>query len=91
MLQTNVRPQAGATQPSAKARTYPELASSAYFASLDASPLPTTFLTPDLVYRFVNRSYERWFGLQWEEVVGRSLEQVIGKAAAESARPPQRP
>lgn len=68
-------------------RSYPQLAAAAHFAALDASPLPTTFLTPDLTYRFVNRSYERWFGLRWEEVVGRTLEEVIGKAAAEAVRP----
>lgn len=65
-------------------RIYPALGSQAHFAALDASPLPTTFVTSDLIYRFVNRSYERWFGLKWSEVVGASLEQVIGKGAAES-------
>ena len=71
----------------APVRQYPTLVSSAHFAALDASPLPTTFVTPDLVYRFVNRSYERWFGLRWSEVVGRTLEQVIGKTAAETVMP----
>lgn len=87
MIQTDIQPQAGAPQPSRVARGYPDLPGSAHFSSLDASPLPTTFVTPDLVYRFVNRSYERWFGLRWDEVVGRSLEQVIGKAAAETVGP----
>ncbi len=68
-------------------RRYPDLLSSGHFTAVDASPLPTTFVTPDLVYRFVNRSYERWFGLRWDEVVGHSLEQVIGKAAAEAVMP----
>jgi PAS domain S-box-containing protein len=68
-------------------RVYPGISSEAHFACLDASPLPTTFVTPDLVYRFVNRSYERWFGLSWGEVVGSSLERVIGKAAARSVMP----
>lgn len=68
-------------------RVFPELASRAHFAALDASPLPTTFLTPDLVYRFVNRAYERWFGLRWDEVVGRTLPQVIGEAACEAVTP----
>lgn len=68
-------------------REYPTVMGGALFAALDASPLPTTFVTPDLTYRFVNRSYERWFGLRWEEVVGRSLEAVIGKSAAETVMP----
>jgi PAS domain S-box-containing protein len=68
-------------------RHYPDFSSAAHFACLDASPLPTTFVTPDLVYRFVNRSYERWFGLRWDEAVGRTLEQVIGKQAAKAVMP----
>jgi PAS domain S-box-containing protein len=78
---------ASASSANADRRDYPQLISSAHFAALDASPLPTTFVAPDLVYRFVNRSYERWFGLQWGEVVGRTLQQVIGKAAAEAVMP----
>jgi PAS domain S-box-containing protein len=66
---------------------FPDLETSAFFTALENSPTPTTFVTPDLIYRFVNRSYERWFGLKWDEVVGSSLEQVIGKAAAESVMP----
>lgn len=68
-------------------RIYPAIGSRAQFAALDASPLPTTFVTKDLIYRFVNRSYERWFGLNWSDVVGSSLEEVIGKAAADSVMP----
>ena len=68
-------------------RVYPSAPSEAIFAALDASPLPTTFVRPDLIYRFVNRSYERWFGLQWNDVVGKSLEQVIGRAASETVMP----
>ena len=78
---------AGAASANPDTRDYPQLTSSAHFTALDASPLPTTFVTPDLVYRFVNRSYERWFGLRWAEVVGRTLQVVIGKAAAEAVMP----
>jgi PAS domain S-box-containing protein len=82
-----ILPDAASPPAGSDRRPYPQIMSSAHFAALDASPLPTTFVTPDLVYRFVNRSYERWFGLRWEEVVGRSLQQVIGKAAAEAVTP----
>lgn len=89
MLQTgfDVEP---ASAPAARAtgeREYPHLLSSAYFAALDSSPLPTTFLTPDLVFRFVNRAYERWFGLNWADVVGRTTVEVIGAAAADKVTP----
>lgn len=77
----------GRSRPRSAAREYPDVLGSAQFAALDASPLPTTFLTPDLVYRFVNRSYERWFGLRWDEVVGHTLTEVIGPAAAETVSP----
>lgn len=68
-------------------RAYPKAPDGAVFSALDASPLPTTFLTPDLTYRFVNRSYERWFGLRWSDVVGCTIAQVIGAAAAETVMP----
>lgn len=71
----------------AEGRVYPSVLSAAVFAALDASPLPTTFVGPDLRYRFVNRAYERWFGLRWEDVVGATIEEVIGKAAAETVMP----
>jgi PAS domain S-box-containing protein len=68
-------------------RDYPLLSGVGHFSALDTSPLPTTFLTPDLIYRFVNRSYERWFGLTWDDVVGKSLVEVIGKSAAKAVMP----
>lgn len=51
-------------------------------SALAGSPLPTTFVDRKGVYRFVNRSYERWFGLSWDEVVGKTLEEVLGAKAA---------
>lgn len=59
----------------------------AVFAALEGSPLPTTFVGADGLYRFVNRSYERWFGLRWEEAVGRGLVEVIGAEAARAVTP----
>lgn len=47
-------------------------------AILDALPAPVSFYGPDLIYRFVNRAYGRWFGHPPESLVGRPLPQVLG-------------
>ncbi|RAK56722.1 PAS domain-containing protein [Phenylobacterium deserti] len=62
----------------------PDLSVSALMDALAGSPLPTTFVDRDGVYRFVNRAYERWFGQSWDEVVGRTMEEVLGANAASS-------
>ena len=49
--------------------------------AMAASPLPTSFVDRGGVYRFVNRAYERWFGLSADDVVGKSLEEVLGPKA----------
>lgn len=63
------------------------LSPDAHFAAHDASPLPTTFVTADMRFAFVNRAYERWFGWKRQEVVGASIEEVLGKTAAEALAP----
>jgi len=60
------------------------LSVTAIMDALAGSPLPTTFVDREGVYRFVNRAYERWFGLSWDEVVGKTMEEVLGARAAEA-------
>ncbi|MDV2994111.1 MAG: Sensor histidine kinase RcsC [Chroococcidiopsis sp. SAG 2025] len=38
-------------------------------------------------YRFVNRTYEQWFGHPATEICGRHIRQVLGEAAYEKIRP----
>ncbi len=54
---------------------------------LRALPSLISYIDKDLKYRFVNQSYERWFGLPYKEIVGKSLIDVIGPTAFEQAQP----
>jgi len=44
-------------------------------------------LDRDLRYRFVNATYEKWFGVSTHELLGRKMEDLIGKDAFERAEP----
>lgn len=44
-------------------------------------------LDRDLRYRFVNATYEKWFGRPRQEILGRSMEEVVGLEAARNAEP----
>jgi len=54
---------------------------------LDSLPQMVSYVDRDLVYRFVNRAYERLMGLDPANVVGRRLEDVIGEKAFAKAEP----
>jgi PAS domain S-box-containing protein len=45
-----------------------------------------SYTDKDLVYHFVNRSYQKKFGLKPQEVLGKTLPEVIGERAFEKAR-----
>ena len=47
----------------------------------DALPILVSFVTADERYALVNRAYEHWFGLPREQLLGRTLLEVIGEAA----------
>lgn len=47
----------------------------------DALPVLVSYIGTDQRYQFVNRAYERWFGLPRSQIVGRHVEQVLGKEA----------
>ena len=53
----------------------------------DALPVLISFVDRDLVYRFANRHYEAWLGLTPDEVVGRSIRDVVGEAIFAQRRP----
>ncbi len=48
---------------------------------LKAIPSLVSYIDKDLTYKFVNQSYEKWFGIPYQEVVGKKLVEVIGKEA----------
>ncbi|HVK06162.1 MAG TPA: GAF domain-containing protein [Armatimonadaceae bacterium] len=53
----------------------------------DAAPLLIAYVGTDLRYRFVNQGYVEWFGRPAGEVVGKTVPEVIGRAAWEASRP----
>ena len=46
----------------------------------DALPVLIAFIDKHLIYRFANQAYEVWIGQSPAAVVGRSLDEVIGRA-----------
>ena len=54
---------------------------------INALPQFVAYTDRDLVYRFVNRTYQQKFGVRPEDVVGKTLPEVIGQDAFEEARP----
>jgi PAS domain S-box-containing protein len=47
----------------------------------DALPVLVCLVDDQLCYRFVNAGYERWFGQSRENLIGKSVEQVLGVEA----------
>lgn len=54
---------------------------------MDALPVFISQVGRDLCFQFANRTYEDWFGLKREEVVGRHLRDVIGPQGYAQAKP----
>lgn len=50
-------------------------------AMADAAPILMSYIGRDERYRFVNRAYEDWFGLERSEIEGRLIRDVVGEAA----------
>lgn len=56
-------------------------------AVTDALPLLVSFIDRDYVYRYANRHYVDWFGIQAGDVVGRHARDVIGEENFARRRP----
>jgi PAS domain S-box-containing protein len=54
---------------------------------VDALPTLVAYVGADQRYRFVNASYERWFGRSAAEIVGKHLEEVLGGEAYRAILP----
>ncbi|MBZ4415102.1 PAS domain-containing protein [Myxococcus sp. RHSTA-1-4] len=52
----------------------------------DAAPVLLSYVDTEERYRFCNQGYERWFGTPREQVIGRSVRQVVGDAGYEAIR-----
>lgn len=73
--------------------TYPPLAKfagerRAVFSSAmaDAVPILISYVDREERYRFVNRAYERWFGVDRSEIEGKTLSEVLGPEAYDLVR-----
>ncbi|WP_279483173.1 PAS domain-containing sensor histidine kinase [Aureimonas sp. SK2] len=52
----------------------------------DSLPVLIAFVDRDLVYRFANRAYEAWFGTGPDEVVGRTIPDILGPETFDTRR-----
>ncbi|HLF98394.1 MAG TPA: transporter substrate-binding domain-containing protein [Methylococcaceae bacterium] len=48
--------------------------------TMDNAPALISYIDAECHYRRVNQCYEQWFGLKQEEIVGRSMREVLGEA-----------
>ncbi|HZN67476.1 MAG TPA: PAS domain S-box protein [Tepidisphaeraceae bacterium] len=53
----------------------------------DSVPALISYVGRDLRYRFLNKLYQEWFGASPEEVIGKSIEELLGREAFEQRRP----
>jgi PAS domain S-box-containing protein len=53
----------------------------------DATPGLISYVDADHRYRFVNQTYQSWFGLRHDDIVGKTMNDVLGSAAFERVRP----
>lgn len=68
---------------------YPPLERRAVFSSAmaDAVPILISYVDREERYRFVNRAYERWFGVERAQIEGKTLAEVLGPEVYETVRP----
>ncbi len=53
----------------------------------DSVPMLIAYIDADLIYRYCNAAYRRWFGLEREEVVGRNVAEVLGDEIVDEIGP----
>jgi PAS domain S-box-containing protein len=56
-------------------------------AIADALPMLISYIDTNQIYRFANQPYEAWFGRPLDEIIGRSLVEVMTPAMYEARRP----
>jgi len=55
-------------------------------AIADNVPGLVSYLDSDGCYRFINKRYEEWFGIQSEEIIGRHFRETLGEATYEQIK-----
>lgn len=54
----------------------------------DALPVLIALIDPDFRYRFANQAYKDWFGIDPRDMLGKTIEEVFGKAHWEARKAP---
>ena len=52
----------------------------------DSLPALVSYVDANQVYQFVNSTYEKWFGLTREDILGRTIREVLGDASYPTGR-----
>ena len=58
-----------------------------YRVITDSIPGCISYVDAEQRYRFVNRTYEEWFNCQKADLLGRTVEEVVGPTAYRQAQP----
>ncbi|MDO9314334.1 MAG: diguanylate cyclase [Burkholderiaceae bacterium] len=53
----------------------------------DAIPSSVAIVGTDARYRFANRAFERWYGAPREQIIGRSVSEILGEAEFKRRKP----
>jgi PAS domain S-box-containing protein len=53
----------------------------------DAVPMLISYVDRQLIYRFANHAYERWFGMKPDDMIGKHIAPVIGQGPYKNRRP----
>jgi PAS domain S-box-containing protein len=53
----------------------------------DALPALVSYIDANLCYQFVNRTYEDWFSRSRDEILGKSIRELLGETAYQVAEP----
>jgi PAS domain S-box-containing protein len=53
----------------------------------DSIPALVSYIDREEKYRFINQKYSEWFGLDRDEMIGHTMEEVLGSAAIVQLRP----
>jgi PAS domain S-box-containing protein len=54
---------------------------------LDASDIPINFCSADRTFLFVNKTYAKWYGRTPEQIIGKSIVDLLGEEGEETIRP----
>jgi PAS domain S-box-containing protein len=80
-LQTSARAQLLATRAAAENAERATQSEGHMRLIADAMPALISYIGPDRIYRFANRTYEKWFDVPAEDVTGRHVREVLGEEA----------